>query len=190
MQNNEATNSEIKDGSTAASDADTQGSANGTNGNGSHEHPVEAKIAELEAQVKEKESKYLYLYADFENFKKRSVKERSDLIKFGWESVARNLLGVVDNLERALDHMPENTDANFKQGLNMVLTEFRNTLQKQGVQLIETKDKPFDPNLHEAIATEESDLPQGTIVKDHVRGYTLHGRLLRPAQVVVSAGRK
>lgn len=146
------------------------------------------KIADLEAQVKEKESKYLYLYADFENFKKRSIKERSDLIKFGWEAVARDLLQVADNLERALAHMPESTDPALASGLKMVLTQFQGSLEKQGVQKIQSVGKPFDPNLAEAVAQEKAEEPAGTVIQEHSAGYTLHGRLLRPARVVVSAG--
>ena len=147
-------------------------------------------IAALEAQVKEKENKYLYLYAEFDNFKKRAIKERSDLIKFGWESVARNLLGVLDNMDRAVAHMPAGTDTVLKKGMEMIAEQFKNTMTKQGVQEIQTFNQVFDPNLHEAVTQENSDLPQGTIVKEHAKGYTLHGRLLRPAQVGVSSGKK
>ncbi len=149
---------------------------------------LKKRIEELEAQVKEKENKYLYLYAEFDNFKKRTIKERSDLIKFGWESVARDLLQTVDNLERALNHVPSGTDKKLVEGLEMVLNQFKSSLQKQGVQPIESLKKNFDPNLHEAVGQEESDLPSGMIVKEHVPGYTLHGRLLRPARVVISGG--
>lgn len=158
--------------------------------NPTNEPTLEQRLSELEAQVKEKENKYLYLYAEFDNFKKRAVKERSDLIKFGWEPVARDLLQVVDNLERAIQHMPASTDKNLAQGLHMVTQQFRSTLEKQGVQPIESVEKTFDPNIHEAVASEQSDLPEGTIVKEQQRGYLLHGRLLRPAQVVVSAGKQ
>lgn len=150
---------------------------------------AEKRIAELEAQVKEKEAKYLYLYADFENFKKRAVKERSDLVKFGWESVARELLQVIDNLERAIHHMPPGTDKTLADGIQMVLNQFRAALAHQGVQTIETAAKPFDPNLHEAVGQESSDQPEGTVIQEHQKGYTLHGRLLRPARVIVSAGK-
>ncbi len=149
---------------------------------------LQKRIEELESQVKEKESKYLYLYADFDNFKKRAIKERSDLIKFGWESVARDLLQVVDNLERAMTHVPLNTDKTWIEGLHMVLSQFKATLQKQGLQHIESLKKDFDPNLHEAVGQEESELPSGTILKEHTPGYTLHGRLLRPARVIISGG--
>lgn len=149
---------------------------------------AELKIQELEAQVKEKENKYLYLYADFENFKKRAQKERADLIKYGWESVARDLLQVVDNFERAIGHMPKDTDKNFGEGLKMISSHFLGILQRQGVEIIDTKDKAFDPNLHEAVGQVPSELPEGTIVKEEMRGYNLHGRLLRPARVLISQG--
>lgn len=149
-----------------------------------------SKIAELEAQVKEKENKYLYLYAEFENYKKRAVKERSDLIKFGWEPVARDLLHTADNMDLALQHAPATTDKNLLEGLKMVLNHFRETLNRQGVNLIDALQKPFDPNLHEAMGEESSEHPAGTILKEHTKGYTLHGRLLRPARVTVAAEKK
>jgi molecular chaperone GrpE len=154
----------------------------------SADDPTAAKIVELEALLKEKESKYLYLYADFENFKKRMVKERSDLLKYGWEGLAHDLIEVLDNLERALSHLPQGTDKNVAGGLGMILSQFRSTLQKQGVQEVSGLNAPFDPNIHEAVAHEPSDKPAGTIVQEHGKGYTLHGRLLRPARVTVSAG--
>jgi molecular chaperone GrpE len=149
---------------------------------------TQQKLEQLENQVREKEQKYLYLYAEFENFKKRTLKERSDLIKFGWEPVARDLLQVADNLERALAHTPENTDKNLVQGLNMVLNLFRATMEKQGVQVVQSLGQGFDPNLHEAVGQVPSDKPSGTIVEENQKGYTLHGRLLRPARVVISQG--
>ena len=147
------------------------------------------RIAELEAKLKDQENKYLYLYADFENFKKRTIKERSELIKFGWENVARDLLQVLDNLERGIAHTPAGTDKTLIDGLNMTIDQFRNSLAKQGVTPI-TSQGNFDPMLHEAVGQEESDQPAGSIVKEHTRGYTLHGRLLRPARVLVSSGNK
>jgi molecular chaperone GrpE len=162
--------------------------------NGKSEHPADASaIQALEAQVKEKEQKYLYLYADFENYKKRVVKERADLLKFGWESAAREILDIVDNLSRALEHMPKSNDPGHKtleQGLHMVLNQFKAALEKQGIQQIDAgADKDFDPNLHEAVAHVDSEKPEGKIVREEGRGYTLHGRLLRPSRVVVSSGK-
>ncbi len=145
------------------------------------------KIAELEAALTEEKNKYLYLYADFDNFRKRSVKERSDAMKFGWENIARDMLGVIDNLERALEHMPANVDANLKAGIEMTVSQFRSALEKQGVALIATEKTPFNPEFHEAMGQEPSELPAGSITKTLVKGYTLHGRLLRPAKVLVAA---
>jgi molecular chaperone GrpE len=165
------------------------------NGHGSEQESagtsaLEKRVEELEAQLKEKEAKYLYLYADFENYKKRAIKERSDAMKFGWENLARELLGVVDNLERALDHMPPSTDKTLSQGIHMVLNQFRAVMEKGGVQPVPAQEKPFDPNLHEAVGQEPSEHPEGTVVREHVKGYTMHGRLLRPARVTVSGGGK
>jgi molecular chaperone GrpE len=160
------------------------GAADGTN-------PLEAKIQELENQLKEKEQKYVYLYADFENYKKRVIKERSDLLKFGWEASARQLLEVIDNLERALAHMPQSNEPGHKtleDGLRMVLNQFKAVLEKQGVQHIAAEAKPFDPNLHEAIGQEKSEHPEGHVVREEMKGYTIHGRLLRPSRVIVSGG--
>jgi molecular chaperone GrpE len=146
------------------------------------------KVAEIEAQLKEEKNRYLYLYAEFENFKKRAFKERTDAAKYGWESVARDLLEVADNLERAVEHMPPTTDKAFTQGILMVLNQFKATLERQGVQPVESVGQELDPNLHEAVAQEPSEEPRGRIIQEHSKGYTLHGRLLRPARVVVSAG--
>ncbi len=146
------------------------------------------RIAELEAQVKERDQKYLYLYAEFDNFKKRAIRERSETLKFGWEPLACELLQVVDNLERAVEHFPREASAILVDGLQLVLSQLRDALKKQGVEQIPAKASAFDPHLHEAVVQEESQQPAGTILKEHSRGYTLHGRLLRPARVAVSSG--
>ena len=138
--------------------------------NATEENPKSAEVLQLEAQLKEKENKYVYLYADFENFKKRNIKERSDLLKFGWESVAKELLQVVDNLERALSFIPEKTDANLVKGLQMVVEQFHSTLKKQGVERVASLHKMFDPHFHETVGFEDSNLPSGTVVREEVPG--------------------
>ena len=154
--------------------------------NGSQD--LKNQIQELEIQLKEKDSKYLYLYAEFDNYKKRTIKESADLIKFGWEPLARELLQVVDNLERASSHMAPGTDKALVEGLGMVLSQLKSNLEKAGIQPVESLNRPFDPNFHEAVGQEPSEQPPGNIVREHSRGYMLHGRLLRPARVVISAG--
>lgn len=134
------------------------------------------------------EDKYKYLYADFENFKKRAIKERQDAMKFGWENVAEEMLGVLDNLERALQYAKPETDPNLLSGLKMVAQQFVTTLGKQGVAPIPTVDHPFNPDLHEAVGQMPSDKAAGTIIQEVQKGYTLHGRLLRASRVMLSSG--
>ena len=146
-------------------------------------------VAELQAKLKEQEQKYVYLYADFENYKKRAVKERQDIIKFGWENVASELLGVLDNLERAISHAKPDQDIAFVEGVKMVAHQFRSAFEKQGVAVIPTENQLFNPELHEGVGQVPSEKPEGTIAQEHQRGYTLHGRLLRPSRVLVSSGK-
>jgi len=148
----------------------------------------EQRVQDLEAQLKEKDAKYLYLYAEFENYKKRSFKELQDARKFGWENVGRDLLQVLDNLERAMAHTPPETDKNLIIGLQMVIQQFKQTLQRNGVEEIPTVGKSFDPNVAEAVGQEPSDQAAGTVTQEQLKGYMLHGRLLRPARVIVSSG--
>jgi molecular chaperone GrpE len=144
--------------------------------------------SELQTKLKEAEQKYVYLYAEFENFKKRSAKERQDVVKFGWENVASELLGVLDNLNRALQFAKPDTDANLLSGLKMVAQQFATALEKQGVQTIATENQMFNPELHEGVGQLPSEKPAGTIVQEVQKGYTLHGRLLRASRVLVSTG--
>jgi|GEM_PF-645125 len=148
------------------------------------------EVSGLQTKLKDTENKYLYLYAEFENYKKRAIKERSDWIKFGWENVARELLVILDNMERALGSMTQSTDPQLKAGLDMVLKHFQTTLEKQNVQPIHTLGL-FNPELHEALSIIPSESVQnGHILETVSKGYTLHGRLLRAAKVVVSSGPK
>jgi molecular chaperone GrpE len=149
----------------------------------------------LKAELEEQKKKYLYLYAEFETYKGRVIKERSELVKFGSENIIREMLVVVDNLERALEHAQGNqSDATLDHykslvtGIEMVRNEFRNTLSKFGVKPIEAMGQKFDPEKHEAMGSEKSSsAEEGSVIKEFQKGYTLHGRLLRPARVVVAA---
>jgi molecular chaperone GrpE len=150
--------------------------------------PAENSTEFFEAKLKEAEQKYVYLYADFENFKKRSIKERQDTVKFGLENVIGSLLEVLDNFNRALQFAKPDSDPNLLAGLKMVASQFMNTLEKQGVTEVVSMDQAFNPEFHEAVGQVPSEKPQGTIVQELTKGYTLHGRLLRPARVMVSSG--
>lgn len=148
------------------------------------------ELDSLRAELKDQQNKYLYLYAEFENYKKRAIKERSDLIKFGHEHFARELLQVSDNFERALEHT-SNLDA-LVTGLKMVNQQLRDTLNKFGVTPVSSLGQKFDPERHEAVGQEKvsgesNGQQEGTVIREHQKGYTLHGRLLRPARVVIAS---
>ncbi|MEK6554418.1 MAG: nucleotide exchange factor GrpE [Bdellovibrionota bacterium] len=145
---------------------------------------VEALQEELDKTKKD----YLYLRADFDNFKKAAIRERSELVKYGAERVVTELLDILDNFDRALslDLTSENMGS-FKEGLTLTRNEFHKMLSRFGVTPVESEGQPFDPNLHEALSSEETDsMPQGHITQVFKKAYKLHDKLIRPAQVVVA----
>ena len=107
----------------------------------------------------------MYLYADFENFKKRSLKEYAEAIRFGAEPLAQDLLPVLDNLERALMFTGKETDRGLLDGLKMVVSQFLQALAQRGIQPVESVGKKFDPHLHDAVGQEASkDVAEGLII--------------------------
>jgi molecular chaperone GrpE len=147
-----------------------------------------AEKAKLQEQADKFKNEYLYLRAEFENYKKNSIKERSDLIKFGAERLARDIVGVLDNFERALSLKitPENL-GDFSKGVEMTAHELRSTLQKHGIHEFPSEGLPFDPAHHEALSSEvSSSHPEGHVLRVFQKAYKYHDRMIRPAQVVVS----
>lgn len=160
---------------------------NGSAGNGSATN-AETDVKELQAQLEKAKNDFLYLRAEFENYKKHAVKERSDIIKYGSERIARDLLTVLDNFERALGTQvtPENCMV-FKQGVEMTASDLKALLSKHGIVEVKSEGVPFDPNVHEALSSEPTDsLPPGNIVRVFQKAYKIHDKLLRPAQVIVA----
>lgn len=145
-------------------------------------------INEKEDMIKSLQDKMLYLQAEFENFKKLKNKEKQDTLKFGNEVLIKDLLPVVDNLERAIDHASKTEDfKGIHDGVKIVLNEFLKVLERAGVQPVEALGKKFDPNFHEAFFQEErDDVEPETIVSEHQKGYILNGRLIRPSMVSIS----
>ena len=125
--------------------------------------------------------------ADFENLKRRSEKEKTDFFKFALAETFHDLLAVLDNFERALQHADEASHGDFKVGIEMIARQLGDVLRKYGVAEVPAKGVPFDPNVHEAVVREETGTaPPGTILDVLQKGYFLNDRLLRPARVRVA----
>lgn len=146
------------------------------------------ELTDLKNQLQKSQNDFLYLKADFENYKKRVLKEQSDLRKYGSEHLVRSLLDLLDNFERALsfDIKPDNLK-NFSDGIKMIQSEFQSVLQKYGVSEVDAAGKLFDPNLHEAMGTEPTaKFAPGHISKVFTKPYKLHDRVVRPGRVIIA----
>lgn len=166
------------DESLTGPDSDTNESGN----------PTEV-VAKFEALVKELNEKYVRLYAEFENFRRRTQKEKADLIKYGGEDTILSILPVIDDMERALAHHKEAKDHKpLQEGLDLILQKTKNILTSKGVLPMEPKGETFDPELHDAItnipATSED--MKGKVAEVVEKGYTLNGKVIRHAKVVVA----
>ncbi len=147
----------------------------------------EAKIAALEKEKKENWDRYLRSAADLENLRKRNKRELEDARYDAKNKILKEMLPVVDNLERAIEHAAKDVANNpIVEGVQLVLRQFQTAFERLEVVGVDAQDKPFDPNLHEAISQQESDAPPGTIVQVLQRGYKIGERLLRPSLVVVA----
>lgn len=130
----------------------------------------------------------LRLRADFENAKKRMERDKADAIRFGNERLLAEVLEAVDNFDRAVKSLDEGHDgAKVRDGLHLAQDQLHKTLQRHGVEVIESVGKEFDPQLHEAVASvETSDAKDGFVLDEVQRGYLLNGRLLRPSRVRIA----
>lgn len=141
----------------------------------------------LQQENGELKDRLLRTHAEMENLHKRANRQVADAHKFGIEKFAAALLDVVDNLERALD-VEAGNEAALREGVQLTLNSWHDLMKRFHVERIDAIGEPFDPNWHEALTQMPSDEPEGTVVAQHVAGYSLHGRLLRPAKVLVSSG--
>ena len=160
------------------------------------EPDLEQELAAARAEADDLRDKMLRMAADSENFKKRMERERSMMLKYSGEQIFKEILPVVDNLERAIAHCDEveEAEANFKgllEGVQLTLKSLVNTLEKFEVKPVASVGEPFDPNHQEALTMEASDtLPANHVVNEFEKGYYYKDRLLRPAKVIVSSGAK
>ena len=148
-----------------------------------------ARARDTGDRLRDTHERLLRSAAEFDNFKKRALKEKEDTRKFGSESLLKDFLPVADNLERALDHSEQHDPKQVIEGVRLVQKMLESQLAKHGVVSFSAVGKPFDPSLHEALMQQESDEPPNTVVSEMARGYKLHDRLVRPAAVVVAKSR-
>jgi len=145
-------------------------------------------LAEKTKEAEDNYARWLRLAADMENLKKRQERERADLLQFANENLVKELLPVVDNLERALDHGRQlQAPKALLDGIEMVHHGFVKALDRFGVTAHDSLGQQFDPAFHNAMMQEEApDAPDGSVIKELQKGYLMHQRLLRPAMVVVA----
>jgi len=147
-------------------------------------------VAGLQADLDRFRDLAMRSQADFENYKKRSAREKEEAIKYANASLLEKLVSIVDHFELGLEAARgENEKSPIYSGMSLVLKQLQDFLAENGLQPIDAVGQEFDPNLHEAIAHEPSDeIPEGAVIRQTRRGYRLKDRLLRPSAVVVSSG--
>ena len=150
---------------------------------------MEAKFEAKKEEAEETYERLLRVSAEFENYKKRAAREMDEFRKYANQSLLKEMLSVVDNLELAINSSNdgEKTDQSLIKGLNLTLNEIMKVFEKFNVTPIEARGKVFDPAFHEAVMREETDdYPENTVISEFQKGYLIHDRLLRPAMVVVA----
>ena len=145
------------------------------------------KLEEAEKKAADNYDKYVRTVAELDNYRKRAAREKADAIQYGNENLLRDILPLVDGMDRALEHACNSEDFEaFRKGLKLLQGQLLGCLQKHGVEMIDTEGKDFDPHVHEAMMQVESvEHEDSQVVGEFERGYLLNGRLLRPAKVSV-----
>ena len=151
---------------------------------GKEETGEEKEEVKEEGKEESDDLRYLRLMADFQNYKKRVEKEKKDLYAYANENIMSDLLTVMDNFERALEH---DADDNFKEGIEMIFKQLQDALGKSGLAEIPALGEDFDPNVHNAVMAEETeDYESGKVSGVMQKGYTLNGKVIRPSMVKVA----
>ena len=149
----------------------------------------EEKIAELEKQIEDLKTQQLYKVAEFDNFRKRVMQEKADLIKNGGTKVITTLLPIIDDLERTQQNMDKYEDVEaVKEGLNLIIDKFFKLMAQEGLKKMDVVGQPFDSDLHEAIAMVpgQPDDQRGKVMDCMMAGYTLNDKVIRYAKVAVA----
>ena len=149
------------------------------------EAPADDDIAALTAERDEAVERWMRTAADFDNFRKRVAREREELVTLANERLVKELLPILDDLERALVAAAEHEEARLEEGVRLVHRSLESLLERNGVKEIET-DGAFDPHVHEALLAQPSEADEGSVIDVVQKGYTLGDRVVRPARVVVA----
>jgi molecular chaperone GrpE len=152
---------------------------------------IEEQLNDAKARAEEHYERMLRISAEFDNYKKRTSREIGEIRKYAYEALCRDLLTVVDNLERAMEagEGGNSAEESMLEGIRMTHKELLKVLETYHVQPVEALGKPFDPSVHQAMLQEPSkDTPPNTVIREFNRGYMIRDRLLRPAMVVVAKG--
>lgn len=150
---------------------------------------LKAQLQEKEDALEKEKKEYLFLMAEFDNFRKRTIKEKSDILKNGAEGAMKGILPIVDDFERGLDAIKDTDEADtLKEGMALIYNKFIKYLEQNGVKVMETTGGDFDPDNHEAVAMipAESEDKRNKIIDTVVKGYTMNGKVIRHAKVVVA----
>ncbi len=157
------------------------------------EQPIDEKqnhTAELLAKIDELNDKYLRLYSEFDNFRKRTAKEKIELMQTAGENVFKTMLPVVDDFERAVKSNAEINDAPaIKEGVNLIYNKLKNSLTQKGLEEMKSIGEPFNTDLHEAVTNipAPSDDLKGKVIEELEKGYYLNGKVIRFAKVVIGS---
>jgi molecular chaperone GrpE len=154
------------------------------------DEPIRQEEAEVteggDERVAALEDRYLRLAADFDNYKKRAARERDEYVTHANERLVKELLPILDDLERALTAAAEHEEAALEEGVRLVHRSLASVLERQGVKTIDTSGK-FDPHVHEALLSQPSEAEEGSVIDVVQKGYSIGERVVRPARVVIAA---
>ena len=197
MANTPPNDSDAKkgDAQSTGSAAQSAGPAQPQDNAGEGAKSLQEIVAALQAEVEGLKDKWLRAHAEMENLRKRAEREREDAAKYAITKLARDVVSVGDNFQRAIDAVPADAaeqDPNLKsflEGVTMTERELLNVLDRHGIKRLQPMNEPFNPHLHEAVRqVPRTDVPEGTIVEVYQAGYTIAERVLRPAMVGVAQG--
>lgn len=176
----EETQTEAQNAEVESQNAETEQSAK--------EETPEDKIAALQAELEKSQKEYLFLMAEFDNYRKRTVKEKAELIKNGGEKAMLGLLPVIDDFERAIDAIDNSSDVeSLKEGVDLIYNKFMKYLESQQVKPMESTGTDFDADIYEAVTTfpAPDESMKGKVIDTVQKGYTINEKVLRHAKVVV-----